>query len=127
MDVGEITSALVRLAGTQRLLVYDVPEAGAPSRSNTASPFVRGSAAWWDFVTRRRALDDATDLNLLVSLRGLRIDERLIVVDWGTSFANAFLLVEPADPWLDISSQEGIDRFAQQTGATTADQLVRRA
>lgn len=44
-----------------------------------------------------------------------------------TAFANAFLLIEPADPWLDLSTPEGIDSFAKQRGVTSADALVRAA
>jgi hypothetical protein len=127
MDVGQVEAALRRLAGTQRVLLYDVPESAAPSRSNSTSPFVHGGNAWWDFVNRRRALDTGEDLNLLISLRGLRFDERLIVVDWGTQFANAFLLVEPADPWLDLSGPDGVEQCARSSNAANADILVRHA
>src|SRR3990172_1902656 len=100
MEASDLAAALGRLAGTERLLVYDVSEPEAPERRNPAVPFVRGGGAWWRFVERRRALDDGADLNLLVSLRGLRADERLLAVSWGCAFANSFLVVEPADPTL---------------------------
>ncbi|HWC28456.1 MAG TPA: hypothetical protein VG845_00080 [Dehalococcoidia bacterium] len=127
MDPTQVAEALKTLAGTPRVLVYDVAEAGAPSRDKPQTPFVRGSDAWWAFVARRRALDDGQDLNLLISLRGLRVDERMLVVNWGTAFANSFLVIEPSDPWLDLTTQQGIDEFAAQTGASDADGLVRAA
>ncbi len=127
MDRAQVAEALQSLAGTPRVLVYDVAETGAPSRDKPQTPFVRGSEAWWHFIDRRRALDDGQDLSLLISLRGLRVDERMLVVNWGTAFANSFLMIEPSDPWLDLTTPEGIDEFAAQTGATDADALVRAA
>ncbi len=127
MEQRELVAALERLAGTQRVLIYDVEEAEAPERPDTATPFVHGSAAWWRFVERRRALDDGQDLTLLVSLRGLRSDERMIVVNWGTAFANAILLVEPQDPWLDLTTAEGRERFVAGSETGDADALVRAA
>jgi hypothetical protein len=127
MNPTEVAAALGRLAGTPRALIYDVREPDAPHREQPQTPFVEGSDAWWDFVNRRRDLDDGQDLTLLVSMRGLSLDERLLVVNWGTAFANAFLVIEPSDPWLDLSTQEGIDQLAATSGATDADALVRSA
>jgi hypothetical protein len=120
--------ALKRLAGTERVVVYDVHEDDAPERPNPASPFIRGSSAWWDFVERRRALDDGQNLSLMVSMRGLRAEERLLVVNWGSAFANTFLLIEPADPWLDLTASDNVRDLARRTGnETDADRLVRGA
>jgi hypothetical protein len=127
MEATQVAEALRALAGTARALLYDVAEADAPSRDKPQTPFVRGAEAWWRFVERRRALDDGQELSLLISLRGLRVDERLLVVDWGTAFANSFLVIEPSDPWLDLTTPEGIAEFAAQTGAHDADALVRAA
>jgi hypothetical protein len=127
MNPRQLSEALLRLAGTERLLIYDVPEADAPVRSGPASPFVRGGPAWSRFVERRRALDDGADLNLLVSLRGLRTDERLLMVGWGTNFANSFLVIEPYDPWLDLTTPDGIAEYERTQDATTPDALVRAA
>jgi hypothetical protein len=124
---GELLLALGQLAGTPRTLVYDLTEEEAPSRANPSTPFVRGSEAWWRFVERRRALDDAQGLNLLISLRGLRMEERLLAVNWGTAFANSFLVIEPADPWLDLSTAEGLADYESQSGAKDAPCLVRGA
>jgi hypothetical protein len=123
----DIITALKSLAGTDRVVIYDVPEDGAPARSDWATPFVRGSKAWWSFVERRRALDDGADLNLLVSMRGLRLDERMLAVNWGTAFANSFLVIEPSDPWLDLTTPEGLGQLTRETVATTPEGLVRAA
>lgn len=123
----ELSAALERLGGCERVLVYDVSEDEAPQRANPTTPFVRGSSAWWRFVERRRALDDGEDLNLLISMRGLRPDERLLAVNWGTAFANSFLVVEPYDPWLDLTTTEGVADFASRIDAGNADSLVRAA
>ena len=127
MDREQVAEALQALAGTPRVLLYDVSELDAPARDKPQTPFVHGAAAWWHFVDRRRALDDGEDLSLLISLRGLRVDERMLVVNWGTAFANSFLVIEPSDPWLDLTTQTGIDELAAKTGATTAEALVRAA
>ena len=124
----EIVAAIKQLAGTDRLLIYDVREDEAPERANSASPFIRGSAAWWDFVRRRRQLDDGENLSLLISLRGLRRDERMSIVNWGTFFANTFLLIEPADPWLDLTTETGIAELAKaHPQAKSALDVVRAA
>ncbi|MGE0056894.1 MAG: hypothetical protein AB7T32_02800, partial [Dehalococcoidia bacterium] len=86
MNPRQVSEALQRLAGTERLLIYDVPEADVPVRSGPCSPFVRGGPTWNRFIERRRVLDNGRDLNLLVSLRGLRAEERLLMVGWGTNF-----------------------------------------
>jgi hypothetical protein len=127
MDRDDLSAALRRLAGTDRVLLYDVSEADAPERAAATTPFVRGSKAWWRFVERRRTLDNGQDLNLLVSLRGLRTEERLLAVNWGTAFANSFLVVEPSDPWLDLTTPEGIRDFESRSGASNADAIVRAA
>jgi hypothetical protein len=126
-DRGEISAALERLAGNDRALIYDVSEDEAPQRANPATPFVHGSKVWWRFVERRRALDDGEDLNLLVSMRGLRPDERLLAVNWGTAFANSFLVVEPSDPWLDLTTEDGVAEFESRIDAKNVDSFVRAA
>jgi hypothetical protein len=123
----ELLTALGRLAGTPRTLLYDLTEEQAPERASPATPFVRGSEAWWRFVDRRRVLDDGQSLNLLVSLRGLRVEERLLAVNWGTKFANSFLVIEPADPWLDLTTEYGLAEYARQSGMKHAPELVRAA
>lgn len=123
----ELLTALGRLAGTPRTLLYDLTEEQAPERASPSTPFVRGSEAWWRFVERRRVLDDGEGLNLVISLRGLRTDERLLAINWGTAFSNSFLLIEPADPWLDLTTAEGLKLFEAQSGARNATDLVNAA
>jgi hypothetical protein len=124
----DVIAALRRLAGTDRVLIYDVHEDDAPERPNPASPFIRGSSAWWDFVRRRRQFDDGQNLTLLISMRGLRTEERLLIVNWGSAFANTFLLIEPADPWLDLTTSDGIRELAAKThNEHDADRFVRAA
>lgn len=129
MTVGRdaLLAAVTALGGSPRTLVYALSENEAPHRASPSTPFVRGSDAWWRFVDQRRILDDGHGLNLLISLRGLRADERLLAVNWGTRFANAFLIIEPADPWLDLTTEHGIAEFVRQHGTTDADAIVRRA
>ena len=123
----ELLTALGRLAGTPRTLLYDLTEEQAPERHSPSTPFVRGSDAWWRFVERRRVLDDGEGLNLVISLRGLRTDERLLAINWGTAFSNSFLLIEPSDPWLDLTTAEGVAAFERQSAAKDANELVNAA
>jgi hypothetical protein len=127
MDRDQLRAALIRLAGTKRVVVYDLSEQEAPERPDTSTPFVRGSDAWWRFIERRRALDDGQDLNLLVSMRGLGVEERLLAVNWGSAFANSFLVIEPSDPWLDLTTPDGIRDFESRTSARGPDAVVRAA
>ncbi len=127
MDRDQIYASLKHLAGTSRVLIYDVSEDDAPTRSSPSTPFVHGGKAWWQFIERRRTLDDGNALNILVSMRGLRLDERLLMVGWGTAFANSFLVIEPADPWLDLTTPEGVADIVKRTGARNSDTLVRAA
>jgi hypothetical protein len=122
----DVAVALRRLAGTDRLLVYDVSGVEAPQRDNPSTPFVRGGQAWWRFVEQRRALDTGEDLNLLVSLRRLKPDERLTVINWGCAYANSFLLVEPEGE-VDLTTPESILDFALTSRAVDGDELVRAA
>jgi hypothetical protein len=123
----DVVNALRRLAGTDRVVIYDLREDEAPERENPTTPFIQGSNAWWDYINRRRAIDDGQNLNLLVSMRGLREEERLLAVNYGSAFANSFLLIEPADPWLDLSTEEGIREFERQHPGLGVDALVRAA
>ena len=90
------------LAGAGRGVVYDVSRTDRPLRLPLSPVYLEGSASWRRFLQTRRALDDG-QLTLLISLRQLPEDERRLVVDWGTSYANAFLLVEPSEPGCDLS------------------------
>lgn len=127
MEKNDVIAALKDIAGTPRVLIYDVAEEDGPERTDWYTPFVRGAKPWWSFIERRRTFDDGSDLTLLISMRGLRVDERLLMVNWGTAFANSFLVIEPSDPWLDLTTNEGIAQFAGQSRAKSPQQLVRRA
>ncbi len=120
-------AALQHLAGSDRMVVYDVALDSAPARTNSTTPFVRGGAAWWRFIERRRVLDDGLDLNLLVSLRRLSPDERLLVVGWGTAFANSFLLVEPSDISVNFTTTSGVTAFATEKALDDPEKLIRAA
>lgn len=89
------------MAGYSRLVVYGLPAAEAPRRVQGSPVTVQGSPAWDAFLRERRQLDDGR-LTLLLSLRRLEAEERLLVVDWGTAYANAFLLIEPLDDGFDL-------------------------
>jgi hypothetical protein len=52
LDRHEIAAALKRLAGTERVLIYDVSEDEAPTRAVPTTPFVHGG-------NRRRFIGDA--------------------------------------------------------------------
>ncbi len=120
-------AALQRLAGSDRMVVYDVAQDSAPSRTNSTTPFVRGGEAWWRFIERRRVLDDGLDLNLLISLRRLSSEERLLAVGWGTAFANSFLLVEPSDVSVNFTTTSGVIEFATDHGLDRPEKLIRTA
>jgi hypothetical protein len=71
--------------------------------------FVEGSTEWRRFLTARRACDDGR-LTPVLSLRALEPEERLLVVDWGSAFANALLLIEPRDARLDLTAGGSSER-----------------
>ncbi len=94
--------ALQDLAGAARGVVYDAPRGERPLRLPLTPIFLEGSRSWSRFLRARRALDDG-NLTLLLSLRPLPEDERRLVVDWGATHANCFLLVEPRRPDCDLT------------------------
>jgi hypothetical protein len=49
------------------------------------------------------------------------------MVGWGTNFANSFLVIEPYDPWLDLTTPDSIAQYARDQEAKTPDELVRAA
>lgn len=97
-----LLQGLQDLAGAARGVVYDVPIRDRPLRLPLSPVYLEGSSSWRRFLRARRALDTG-HLTLLLSLRRLPEDERRLVVDWGTAHANAFLLVEPAEPGCDLT------------------------
>ncbi len=94
--------AVLDLAGANRTLLYGVPRDQAPAPLAGTPIFLRGSPAWQTYLRARERLDTG-DLTLLVALRPLAPTERLLAVDWGTTYANTFLLVEPRDPACDLT------------------------
>ena len=94
--------ALQDLAGTARGVVYDVPRETRPWARDGSPVFVDGSPAWQRYLRARRSVDDG-QLTMLLSHRQLGDYERRLAVDWGTSYANSFLLVEPRDERCDLS------------------------
>jgi hypothetical protein len=91
------------VAGFARILLYDLSHEEAPGRVTRTGIALHGSSRWRAYLGRRRQLDDG-DLSLVVSLRRLERAERLLAVDWGTAHANSFLLVEPLEVDVDLSS-----------------------
>jgi hypothetical protein len=94
------------VAGFARILLYDLSPEDAPGRVSRTGIALHGSNGWRAYLGRRRQLDDG-DLSLVLSLRRLERSERLLAVDWGTAHANAFLLMEPLETQVDLSS--GVD------------------
>lgn len=97
-----LVDALRRLAGTSRLVLYDVPRGRAPRPGASSPLYLCTSDDWYRFLAERRRFDDG-ELTLVVALRPLSSTERRLVVDWGSRHANMFLLVEPHDPRCDLT------------------------
>lgn len=93
--------AFEEIAGTSNGVIYDIPKAQRPERI-PGSIYVRGSSGWRDYLDAREQVDTG-DPAILFSLRVLDNEERQLAVDWGTTYANAFFLVEPHDPTCDLS------------------------
>lgn len=100
-----LRSGFEAVAGSSRLLLYDLPHAEIPARASPTGIAVRGSPRWGAYLGRRRQLDDG-DLTLILALRKLKRSERLLAVDWGTAYSNAFLLIEPREPGVDLSDPD---------------------
>lgn len=101
-DRSALVEALRRLAGTPRLVLYDLPRDRAPRPAVGSPLYLRTSEEWNHFLAERRRFDDGK-LTLIVALRPLAPVERRLAVDWGSRHANMFLLVEPHDPRCDLT------------------------
>jgi hypothetical protein len=112
-------AALRHLAGSARGVVYDVPLRERPHR-RPGRIALRGSAPWERYLDSRERLDSG-ELTLVVSLRPLDDDEAAIAIDWGTTYANTFLLVEPGDPRCDLTAPD--NRCAVRVRAATIHTL----
>ncbi|HEY5476748.1 MAG TPA: hypothetical protein VIK11_08520 [Tepidiformaceae bacterium] len=93
--------AFEEIAGTSNGVIYDLPTTLRPERI-PGSIYVRGSSAWRDYLDAREQVDTG-DPAILFSLRILENEERQLAVDWGTTYANSFFLIEPHDPACDLS------------------------
>src|SRR5687768_12018026 len=83
-------AALREFTGAARGVVYDVPRGARPVREiGRLRP--RGSLAWDRFLDAREQMDSG-ELTLTIALRPLDDDEARLVVDWGCTYANTFLL-----------------------------------
>jgi hypothetical protein len=98
-----VMRAFEEIAGTSNGVVYDLPKTQRPERI-PGSIYVRGSSAWRDYLDAREQVDTG-DPAILFSLRVLDDEERQLAVDWGTTYANSFFLVEPHDAACDLSDR----------------------
>jgi hypothetical protein len=102
----QLHDALYALAGTPRCVLYDVPRDQAPQPLREGSIYLRGTPAWRHFLAERRRLDTG-ELSMILALRPLAERERLLIIDWGSTYANCFLLIEPCDPAVDLTGPTG--------------------
>ena len=107
-------AALREFTGAARGVVYDVPR-GARPVSETGRLRPRGSLAWDRFLDAREQMDSG-ELTLTIALRQLDDDEARLVVDWGCTYANTFLLIEPADPGCDLTDPD--NEWSRELAAT---------
>jgi hypothetical protein len=111
-----VLRGLRELSGFDRGVLYDVPADQAPARLPGTPVYLRGSPAWQAFL-RAREMMDTGELTLLLALRGLGDVERMLAVDWGTTYANAFLYVEPRDPLCDLTDPDNRVRRSLEAAA----------
>lgn len=96
-----IAEAFRAIAGVPSGVIYDLPESLRP-RPIPGSIFVRGEARWRSYLDAREEVDSG-EPTVLIALRVLDDEERHLAVDWGTTYANTFLLIEPRDWRCDLS------------------------
>src|SRR5947209_6790679 len=87
-----------------------------PRPLRPGSIYVHGSPTWHRYLAARRQLDTGEN-TFVLALRPLDEAERLLVVDWGASYANAFLLVEPRQDGCDLTLKENAPRRALEQAA----------
>lgn len=97
-----VLRALRELAGFEHGVFYDVPRADAPTPLHGSPIFLRGSAPWYRYLLARRQVDRGRPAAVL-ALRPLAAPERLLAIDWGSTFANCFYLIEPSDSACDLT------------------------
>lgn len=124
---GPVLEGLRALAGTPRVVLYDVPHEQAPRPLREGSIYLRGTPGWRRFLAERRRLDSG-ELSLVLALRPLDERERLLIVDWGTTYANSFLLIEPGDASCDLTDPANSTRrallAAAAAGAPSPEQAL---
>jgi len=111
-----VLDGLRALAGTPRCVIYAVPPEQAPRPPHEGSIYLRGSPAWRRFLAERRRLDTGEPA-LVLALRPLGERERLLIVDWGSRYANTLPLVEPRDPACDLTQPANPLRRALEAAA----------
>ncbi|MGI8554031.1 MAG: hypothetical protein ACR2PL_25085, partial [Dehalococcoidia bacterium] len=97
-----VQHAFAATMGHSRLLLYDLPSEDAPRRTSRSGISLEGSGRWLQYLANRRHFDDGR-LTLLVALRRLGAEERLLAIDWGSAYANTFLLIEPSRSDVDLT------------------------
>lgn len=114
-----ILDALGSFCGNDHLVLYDVPRDQAPARLPGTPIFLHGSPAWEAYL-RVREQHDVGEPTLLLALRPLPDAERLLAIDWGNTYANTFLLVEPRNPDCDLTDPANPFRRSLETAARAA-------
>lgn len=97
-----LVGALQKVAGSARGVIYDVPASQRPVQRSRNAMSVAGSPAWAEYLNVRRRIDDGA-LTIVLSLRVLDSDERRLAIDWGSTYANSLLLVEPRERDCDLT------------------------
>lgn len=125
-------AALRALSGLARGLIYDVPRDQAPRYVSGSPVYLDGSPAWRRFLHDRERLDDGR-LTVVFSLRRLPATERRLAIDWGNTYANAFVLVEPS-AGVDLTDRrsaarrmlDSVSHHGTAAGSAVSDAAVRQ-
>lgn len=117
-----VLTALRKFVGFPRAVIYDVPAEQAPRPFEPGSVYLRRSVAWDSYVRKRRTLDSG-EFAAVIALRQLDDRERWLAVDWGSSYANTFLLIEPRRPDCDLSKSDNAVRRELEAAARPLAQL----
>jgi hypothetical protein len=97
---------LQELAGTSNGVIYDLPRNLRPEPI-PGSLFLRGTTAWREYLDAREQVDTGEPA-IIIAMRALDDDERELVVDWGTTYANMFMLVEPSPADCDLTDPDNV-------------------
>jgi hypothetical protein len=118
---GLLMRGLRELAGTTNGVVYDVPRNLRPEPL-PGSLFLRSTAAWRSYLEAREQVDTGEPA-IILALRPLDDEERELAVDWGTTYANMFMLVEPS--WADCDLTDPANARARMVQAALDATLLR--